>query len=264
MANRIAVMGICSPAARVLLHVFCTLPIALGCDAPPGGGERVGSFPPERGALTPDSAATGLTRDAPTSVRLGSIDVDRATACVRVPGIVALREGWLEQAVCQLGTRDHESLVTVAMPPSAVHAALLLAGLKPGAPGRWRVRDDGSLELVAPTGDSVGVDVEWTAADGAVNRCPISAWIKQVDDAPPMGFVFAGSVMVERASVPYMADRSGSVVGLVTFGDEPIASVSVVPDRAEVAEPSLQCFTERIPAEGTPVTVILGRAPIAR
>jgi hypothetical protein len=54
------------------------------------------------------------------------------------------------------------------------------------------------------------------------------------------------------------------VVGLVTFGDEPVASVAVVPDRADIAEPSLMAWTERMPPEGTTVTIVIRRAAPAR
>ncbi len=204
-------------------------------------------------ATTPSTPATTPI------VQLGAISVDRTAGSVRVPGTVALREGWLEQAVCQQGTRDHESLITVSMPPSSIHAALLLAGLQPGRPGHWRVRDDGSLELVPPTGEAVLIDVEWIDSAGRTQRGPLSAWISTNGATAPDAFVFAGSVMRDRATNPYVADQSGSVVGLVTFGDEPIASVAVVPDRTDVAEPSLKAWTERIPPEGTPVTVVIRR-----
>lgn len=200
----------------------------------------------------------------PAPIQLGAIAVDRTAGSVRVPGVVALREGWLEQAVCQQGTRDHESLVTVSMPPSSIHAALLLAGLQPGRPGHWRVRDDGSLELVPPTGDAVLIDVEWHDASGALQLAPLVDWIKTGGSATPGSFVFAGSIMRDRAAVPYAADQSGSVVGLVTFGDEPVASVAVVPDRADIAEPSLMAWTERMPPEGTTVTIVIRRAAPAR
>lgn len=218
------------------------------------GPEAAASVPP-----TPTDRAASVP--APSTIQLGAISVDRTAGSVRVPGIVALREGWLEQAVCQQGTRDHESLITVSMPPSSIHAALLLAGLQPGRPGHWRVRDDGSLELVPPTGEAVLIEVEWVDVAGSTQRGPLSAWIRAEGAAAPTSFVFAGSVMRDRAVAPYVADQSGSVVGLVTFGDEPIASVAVVPDRADVAEPSLKAWTERIPPEGTAVTIVIRRAP---
>lgn len=241
-----------------MLPAFLTALGLVACTAPvtshgPGGTEGAGA------------AAAGHDADAmqPTEqavVRIGTISIDRTACTVRVPGVVALREGWLEQAVCRQGTRDHESLVTVAMPPSSIHAALLLAGLEPGRPGRWRVSDDGTLDLVPPTGEAVSIDVEWHDAAGAGQRASLLDWIKTDGVATPTGFVFAGSVMSERGTPPYAADRSGSVIGLVTFGDEPIASMAVVPDRADVAEPALQAWTDRMPPEGTPVTVVIRRA----
>jgi len=211
-----------------------------------------------------NAPASDAASEAPATthalVQLGAITVDRTAGSIRVPGAVAIREGWLEQAVCQQGTRDHESLVTVSMPPSSIHAALLLAGLQPGRPGHWRVRDDGSLELVPPTGEAVMVEVEWLDAAGIAQHLPLSAWIKTHGAAAPRSFVFAGSVMRDRAAMPYAADQSGSVVGLVTFGDEPVASEAVVPDRADVAEPSLMAWTERMPPEGTAVTIVIRRA----
>jgi hypothetical protein len=208
------------------------------------------------------STLTSASSPDSSVIHLGALEVDRIAGSVRVPGVIALREGWLEQAVCRQGSRDHESLITVAMPPSSIHAALLLAGLTPGRPGHWRVRDDASLELVPPTGDAVLIEVEWIDSVGSAQRGPLSAWINTAGAAAPDAFVFAGSVMRDRASNPYVADQSGSVVGLVTFGDEPIASVAVVPDRADIAEPSLKAWTERIPPEGTAVTVVIRRAPL--
>jgi hypothetical protein len=97
-----------------------------------------------------------------------------------------------------------------------------------------------------------------------VQRSPLVDWVKTGGAAAPGSFVFAGSVMRDRAAVPYAADQSGSVVGLVTFGDEPVASVAVVPDRADIAEPSLMAWTERMPPEGTTVTIVIRRAAPAR
>ena len=235
------------------------VPLAVSaCSAP---GRSTPSIEASARAGTPTIvAAEPPVAATPTVVQLGAISVDRAQGLIRVPGVVALREGWLEQAVCQQGTRDHESLITVSMPPSSIHAALLLAGLEPGRPGHWRVRDDGALELMPPTGAAVGVEVEWTDASGQAQREPLAEWIKSGGASVPLSFVFAGSVMRDRSAVPYAADQSGSVIGLVTFGDEPVASVTVVPDRADIAEPSLQAWTERMPPEGTPVTVVIRRS----
>lgn len=246
------------PLMRSRVLAILALVVIASCHAPVTGPVTAPATSPVTAPATAPTAAP--VPPASSIVQLGAISVDRTLGSVRVPGVVALREGWLEQAVCQQGTRDHESLITVSMPPSSIHAALLLAGLTPGRPGHWRVRDDGSLELVPPTGEAVLIDVEWIDAAGSMQRGPLSAWIKMEGAAAPGAFVFAGSVMRDRAVAPYVADQSGSVVGLVTFGDEPIASVAVVPDRADIAEPSLKAWTERIPPEGTAVTVVIRRA----
>jgi len=248
------------PLMRSRACAILSLVVIAGCHAPATAPE---TSPPQATPLPTTRAPAPATAPVPPAssiVQLGAISVDRTAGLVRVPGVVVLREGWLEQAVCQQGTRDHESLITVSMPPSSIHAALLLAGLTPGRPGHWRVREDGSLELLPPTGDAVRVDIEWIDAAGGVQYGPIGAWIKTSGADEPVAFVFAGGVMRDRAAAPYVADQSGSVVGLVTFGDEPIASVAVVPDRVDVAEPSLQAWSERIPPEGTAVTVVIRRA----
>ncbi|MFZ9881974.1 MAG: hypothetical protein ACO3QC_11290 [Phycisphaerales bacterium] len=43
----------------------------------------------------------------------------------------------------------------------------------------------------------------------------------------------------------------------MTFGDETIAAVDVVPDQASAAEPVWEVWTERMPKPGTVVTVTL-------
>ena len=255
------------PLMRSRVLAILSLVVITSCHAPATAPVTAPATSPVTAPVTAPATSpvtaptTARVPPASSTVQLGAISVDRTEGSVRVPGVVALREGWLEQAVCQQGTRDHESLITVSMPPSSIHAALLLAGLEPGRPGHWRVRDDGSLELVPPTGEAVLIEVEWVDVAGSTQRGPLSAWIRAEGAAAPTSFVFAGSVMRDRAVAPYVADQSGSVVGLVTFGDEPIASVAVVPDRADVAEPSLKAWTERIPREGTAVTIVIRRAP---
>jgi hypothetical protein len=55
----------------------------------------------------------------------------------------------------------------------------------------------------------------------------------------------------------YAADRSGSIVGIVTFGDEVVAFREVVPDRTDVAEPQWQARTDAMPASGTAVELVI-------
>jgi hypothetical protein len=62
----------------------------------------------------------------------------------------------------------------------------------------------------------------------------------------------------------YVADRTGSIVGIVTFGDETIACDEVISDKADVDAPQWQARTERMPEPGTRVRLVIrvvGDAP---
>jgi hypothetical protein len=208
------------------------------------------------------------------------IRVDRARGVIECAVVSVLDVGFLEQYVCSPSTREHEALFVFEGKASELHAALLLAGFTPGTPGSWRElppepkegaagddadrgraggnarNPDQRFTAVPPTGDTVAITV--VMPDGVerdlayfVRLSPLSP---PSDARPPSAFVFAGSRFrtdrrtgVER----YVADGSGSVVGLVTFGDETIAAIDVVPDQAEVAQPVWEVFTERMPKPGT-------------
>jgi len=184
---------------------------------------------------------------------------------VHVQGQVSCRHGWLEQFVCARGSREHESLVVTDAPPSVIHAALLAAGLTPGSPGTWKANAAGGVDAVPPVGDAVEVLVQWHQ-DGLDRITPIQIWAERVRGGGAVAepeFVFAGSRFDPApAGQVYAADRSGSVVGLVTFGDEVVAMRQVVPDQVDLAPPVWRARTSAMPAEGHPVTVILRRRAV--
>ena len=208
---------------------------------------------------------------------------DGGNASVEIDAQVAARIGWLEQLVCKAGTREHESLLAIEVPPRIIHAAMLAAGLVPGSPGRWEeIPGEGgappSIALHPPRGDPVSLRARWTDATGA-HDVALASWVRRVLPAPEDGgsdavatddsfpsnrFVFAGSLTRPNPKSlgpgeHYVADYTGSIVGLVTFGDEVIAFDEVIPDRVEFAAAEWEARTEVIPPEGTPVTLIVTR-----
>ena len=217
-------------------------------------------------------APIGATRLAPGVV------VDRAQRLVIVDGTVVLTQGFLEQLVCTVPTRVHESLIAIDAAPREVHAALLLAGIEPGRPGRWQQVADSaghwSVDRVRPEGPKVDVRVRWTAADGGTRDAPLLDWVRRASataepsapaeaaSSPTGQFVFAGSRI--RANTPsmgagehYVADLTGSVVGLVTFGDEVIAYDEVIADKVDVDPAAWVAWTDRMPPEGTRVELLI-------
>lgn len=190
------------------------------------------------------------------------VEVCLGTHEVRVSARVCLAAGPLEQVVCATGTREHEAIFAVEARPSDIHAALLLAGAVPGRPGRWSVDAAGALVAHPPTG--VGVEVSVAGPDRRTE--PVQRLIRAIgterDATETLQFVFAGSVLVRTDRKPdspevYAADFSGSVVGLVTFGDELVACASVMSDSAQVQDLAWEVFTERVWAEGAAVTLTL-------
>ena len=189
------------------------------------------------------------------------VRVDRAGGQVLVQATVACRRGFLEQVACRRGSREHESLLVIDAPASAVHAALLAVGLQPGAPGAWRSGADGAIKLTPPTGPEVRVLVRTADAGEPV---PIEAWLRDLrgPGASPPRFVFAGSRFVAGpGGERYLADESGSIIGLVTFGDETLALHEVLPDRVGVEPAHFQARTEAMPEQGQAVTLVLRAVP---
>lgn len=189
-----------------------------------------------------------------------AVRLHREEGQVHVQAEVACTRGDLEQVCCARGTREHESLLVTSAPATAVQAGLLALGLQPGRPGFWKQGPAGELQEQPPQGNAVEVRVRWQ--EGGVQReVPIEDWLD--DRRPGPGetrFVFAGSRFVRTPQGErFAADLSGSIVGLVTFGDEVVACAQVVPDRVEVAPPRWRARGAVMPPEGSPVTMVLRR-----
>lgn len=255
-----------SPASRVIISraaVMLALAglAAVGCATPrtdvPTAGAVPGASPAAPSAPPSESPASLST------VVLGpGLVVDRIAREVRVEAEVACNQGWLEQAACKAGTREHESLLAIAVAPSRIHAGILLLGLEPGQPGEWKPAADGSdaVVRVAPAGAPLALAVR--ASSGEV---PLSAWITDPVKGrafPAQPWVFAGSRIRSNTKSMgpgehYVADRTGSIVGLVTFGDEVIAYDEVLSDKVDVDAPEWQANTPVMPAPGTRVQLVI-------
>ena len=196
---------------------------------------------------------------------------------VEVAARVCLDEGFLEQVACAPRSREHESLVVVApAKPSQVHAALLMAGFKPGQPGQW-LYENNKIETAPPSGDILQIVVRYIDSNGKNVEQPIRQWIRGAvriigDNPPPpkypefpnIPWTFGGSAIEQNPPFMgpgehYVADMTGSIIGLVTFGDEVIGLSQVLSDQEEVQAPVWEVNAEAIPPMDTKVVVILKR-----
>jgi hypothetical protein len=149
--------------------------------------------------------------------------------------------------------RGYESVVVVYTKPSVVHAGLLALGGKPGKAARYKPK------FVAASGTEVEIGISWKDQSGKRQKVRAQDWIRDIKTrkSPDMNWVFAGSVFWEDKSTgakSYLADRGDfiSVTSLPTaMLDLPIESDTAMDSR------SFEGFAERLPAPGTPVTLIL-------
>jgi hypothetical protein len=171
-------------------------------------------------------------------IKKGYIDVDAK---------VCLTEGMLELIACTKDSKEHESMIMVVPKAAHIHAALLLIGAQPGNPAmRKEVQtDDGPrwVDLV-PRGQEIDIYLVFNNKAGEPEEHPISKFLikgleenydgvpveddklKKEDRAfPTHTFLFVGShVFKDGESDPiYLADESGNVISLATFGDELLA-----------------------------------------
>lgn len=222
--------------------------------------------------LAPEPAA-GAPAD--TGQPFPHVRVDRAARTVEFDGEVPIdartpdSKGrhpliYLEQIACTPDTREHESLVVTPARPSHIHAALLLIGLEPGAPGAW-AQQDGTLVFSPPTGDGIRIEFVTVGDDGDERVEPALSWVRHARTGarpPNRVFVFAGSRVMDRPRAgTYDADMSGTLIGLATFGTETIAFPEDISPEQSVQEPVWIADPERTPPRGTLVRVRLSPAP---
>lgn len=202
------------------------------------------------------------------------VRVDVANKLVEFDGMVPIDvhnpkspRVYLEVIACTFDSKEHESLVVTRAKPSHVHAALLMIGLDPGAPGRWKIDEQSRVTTVPPRGAPVRVSLVFNPASPDAKEIDptelvINARTKaRASSLAGAGFVFCGSRIVEwQGQSFYDADGTGTLIGLATFGSETIAWREVFSPEAAIAEPVWIADNDRLPAAGTPVTVRLRHA----
>jgi len=177
---------------------------------------------------------------------------------VVMTGRVVLREGFLELLVCRVGTKEHESILSVRVKPFLVHAALLATNARQGKPMQM------SPVFTPATGDRIDITLRWKDESGTVYESPAQDWVWDMANSPedakkPMTthWVFSGSreYQDDEGKTRYLADETGELFSLSNF----VGSILDVPIQSSADNTQLQfgCFTERIPPEDTLITIIL-------
>ncbi|QTN32837.1 hypothetical protein HZ994_11020 [Akkermansiaceae bacterium] len=197
-------------------------------------------------------------------IQIPGVTIDRNTLEVRIAATVCLTSGILEYVVCKPGTFEHEAIFTTTAKPELVHAALLLAGLKPTQliPGLTDLWWGKAME----NKDSrVNIDVEWQ--DGAEKkRASLSSMLRdrQEGGGKPAkdAWVFAGSVMVPHpvtGARQYAGNASGILVGIWPDPSTVIQYGIPSENPYENSHNGLEIDEKHVPGLGTGVTLVFSR-----
>ena len=189
----------------------------------------------------PAAKPASSLEEALKKLKLPGVKINLKERCVDVDSFICLDHGALELVVCTKDTKEHESIIAVEAKVKHIHTALLLLGAKAGNPAMRKPVNKERTRWVhfPPEGGPVDVSVVFKNKQGKMVERPISDFIKAYVDeydgygqeAPSEGenekfptntFLFAGSILHGTGEGPrrYLADQSGNVVSLATFGDE--------------------------------------------
>ena len=184
--------------------------------------------------------ALKLSPEATKALRklnLPGIKLNLEERCVDVNATVCLHKGLLELVACTKGTKEHESILSVAARPMHIHTAMLLMGASSGTPAMRKAQEGVRTRWVPvePAGDPVCVSLVFAESKGKPQEYPIQKFISpaqpdEISGIPankklatfPASFLFAGSHLVENGAGPrkYVCEQSGNVISISTFGDE--------------------------------------------
>jgi hypothetical protein len=239
----------------------------------PSSEEAAGTEPELPPPLADDPA--GLQRLHPSY----PVWIDRQRRHVYMVGRICQRRAPLELFACLRRSKEHESVVAVDTKAYVVHAGLLAAGAEPGTPVQF------VPEFQPATGTEIEVMVRWEDEQGRRREARAQDWVRDIGDVYTMfegvianqfdeelhpgdqfaawkdmdqPWVFAGSQFVEDGRTGeqyYQADAEGDLICVSNFP----SAVLDVPIRSSDSNAALlfEAYTERIPALGTPVTLIL-------
>jgi hypothetical protein len=191
--------------------------------------------------------------------QVGDVIFDRKTREIRFPCTVNMTAGLLEYLVVHENGKLHESLLATRISPTDLNLAFTLLRYPPSRElyplpnGTGGV--SGDFPEVAPdvkAAARIKIDVEWDE-NGTSRRLPVNDWIQHDTKAtamPPGPWVYGGSEFENGEFVP---EATGDIVAIFVIG----FSLITYPGQDNHDDTVWVPFPKRVPAEGTPVTVII-------
>ncbi len=216
--------------------------------------------------------------EALKKLKLPGVEINLKERCVDVDAFICLDEGALELIACIKDSKEHESIIAVEAMPKNIHTALLLIGAKSGNPAMQKPANEEKTRWihVPPKGGPVDISIVFKNKHGKQEERPISDFLepfdgerydghdeekdsddKKKESFPTNTFLFAGSFLHGKGEGPrtYVADRSGHVISLATFGDELLCLPGIHAHTAGAL--AWQINSTHLPDLGTKVTLRL-------
>jgi hypothetical protein len=172
---------------------------------------------------------------------------------VLVNAYVCQRKAMLEQLLTRKFTKEHEAVLAADADARFIHAALIAAGAQPGHPVQYQPYKPAS-------GTVIKVYLQYKDKAGKLHTLPAQKWVRHIKTKKDLEYdwVFAGSRLdppPDNTLPPHYEANIGDVICVSNF-DTAMLDLPVVSSK-DNDELEFEANSDRVPALGTPVTVIL-------
>ncbi|MEP2776003.1 MAG: YdjY domain-containing protein [Luteolibacter sp.] len=193
-----------------------------------------------------------------TRYRIGEVTLDKKTREIRFPAVINLREGLLEFLIVHSNGKVHESLFASEVSPTHLNVAFKLLRYE-ASKELYRIpKEPGVLtaefyDEPAKVKDAsrIAVLVEYEK-DGETQSVPAYEWIRHETTAQamqPTAWIYGGGEFYENQFVP---EQTGDIAAIfITNG-----ALINYPGKDNFNDEVWSSFNERVPAEGTKVTLV--------
>lgn len=215
--------------------------------APPPAEENVGPVKPSVIKIDEDR------------FKIGEVTFDKKLREIRFPARINMVEGQLEYLIVHENGKVHEALLATKISPTHLNLAFTLLRYKPSAELYPLPNDTGGTSNKFPEVSAevkaaarIQIEVEWEDA-GKKRKLPINEWIQhgtKGTDMPAGPWVYGASVVEDGKYAP---ETSGDVAAIFLSA----AAIINYPGDDNNNDDVWTPFPKRVPAEGSPVTVII-------
>ena len=198
-----------------------------------------------------------IEKTADGKLRLGVVELDKASRAIRFPATVNMTSGTVEYALVATTGKSHEAMFTTSAAPRDIHLAMLLLGVQPAkfAPG-----PDKGLSVPATAAVEVSVGWETNGPPKTMTLAELTNVADATADKPATGlktdrpWLYNGS---RFNAAGFAATLEGSIISLIADDMALVNNSQSDRDNDDIHLPN----TALLPPAGTPVTITFRPSP---